>query len=438
MRTAAVTTLGCKVNQLESAAIATALEEAGITLVSDSEEAGIIIINTCAVTAAASRQSRQKLRRLLRTSPQADVYITGCHAEEAHAELATLPELAGRHFSLYGNDRKDLLMAQAIAGTHTSDVGHVSSAREITRLPLALFARRTRAFLRIQDGCNAFCSYCIVPSTRGRSRSLPADEVVAQARLFAESGHLEVVLTGIHLGLYGIELSPPDSLVRLVDRLTAELPQLRFRISSLEPMEISDALLELIGERDNLMPHLHIPLQSGCDRILRAMNRRYTTRQFREVVESACQRIPDLAVGIDILAGFPGESSAEFDESCTFLDRLPFSYLHVFPYSRRPGTPAAALPGQIEKSEKERRAKLLRELSVRRKEAFYHSQIGSVRPVIFEGRRDRRGRLKGFTDNYLDVRCAGDDTLLRRAAQVQLTGCSDGTLSGEIVRRGES
>ncbi|MBM9520499.1 tRNA (N(6)-L-threonylcarbamoyladenosine(37)-C(2))-methylthiotransferase MtaB [Desulforhopalus vacuolatus] len=433
MKKAIITTLGCKVNQLESAAISAALENAGITVSSEKNIADIVILNTCTVTAHASAQSRQKLRHLLRKNPAADIYITGCHAEEAHEELKKMEELHGRNFSIYGNNHKDSLIANAIAGTHHSDVGNIMQAREITRLPMTRFARRTRAYLRIQDGCNAFCSYCIVPYTRGPGRSLPVAEVVEQARAFAASGHIELVLTGIHLGLYGADLKPQENLVSLLDVLTARLPQLRFRISSLEPVEIDNALLSLMAERSGIQPHLHIPLQSGCDAILKAMNRRYTTAQFQEIIENCHRRIPGLAIGIDILAGFPGETEADFAREVQFLESLEFTYLHVFPYSIRPGTRAAELPNQVPQAEKDRRSAILRKLSGERKQAFYKSQLGTVHPVFFEGKRDHSGYLKGFTDNYVDVRAIGDDSRLRSRVKTRLNTLEDGIVHGEII-----
>ncbi len=428
---AIIETLGCKVNQLESASFASALEDAGIEIVNGKEEAEIVILNTCAVTAAAGAQSRQKLRQLLRKNPQAKIYLTGCHAEEAAKELAAMPEVQNRDFSLFGNSHKDALAEAVITGKTLFSPGKIMQTKEIVRLPAGRFAKRTRAYLRIQDGCNAFCSYCIVPYTRGPSRSLPLDEVIEQAKLFAQAGHKELVLTGIHLGFYGADLQPQQDLIGLLAALSDTLPQIHWRISSLEPMEISSSLLSLMQQRPAICPHLHIPLQSGCDTILAKMNRRYSTAQFAEVIHNCHQAIDDLAIGIDILAGFPGESEEDFDQCLAFVESLDICYLHVFPYSQRPGTPAAEFPDQIPQQQKKKRTEKLRELGKKKKKRFYTRQLGSIRPVLFEGRRDKNGLLKGTSDNYLDVRMKGGDALFRQEIPVLLTTMEAGYIIGQ-------
>lgn len=435
-RKAIIATLGCKVNQLESAAFGSALEEAGIELVSEKEMADIVILNTCAVTETAGAQSRQKLRKLLRKNPEAKIYLTGCHAEEAAEQLVSMPEVQGREFSLFGNSHKEALAPAVIAGTTSFQPGRIMEKHKISHLPVRRFAGRTRAYLRIQDGCEAFCSYCIVPYTRGPSRSLPLEEVITQAKLLAAAGHKELVLTGIHLGFYGAEFKPPQPLVQLLSTLTDRLPEMRWRISSLEPLEIDTALLRLMSERKAIRPHLHIPLQSGSDTVLARMNRRYSTPQFAQTIAACHAAIDDLSIGIDILAGFPGESEEEFQESLTFVESLDISYLHVFPYSKRPGTPAAEFSDQIPQTEKERRARALRQLGLQKKEAFYTSQLTTVRPVLFEGKRDRDGLLKGVSDNYLDIRMEGPDTLLQKEVLVCLTELRQDHIIGKVA--GES
>ncbi len=434
MKKAIIETLGCKVNQLESAAFASALEDAGIEIITanrEKQQAEIVILNTCAVTAAAGAQSRQKLRQLLRKNPQARIYLTGCHAEEAASDLAAMPEVQGRQLAVFGNSRKDDLAAAAIAGDTPFSLGKIMQATEITRLPASRFTGRTRAYLRIQDGCEAFCSYCIVPYTRGPSRSLPQQEVIAQAKLFAKAGHKELVLTGIHLGLYGAELTPRQNLVGLLAALTKTLPQMRWRISSLEPMEISRELLALMRQRPAICPHLHIPLQSGCDSILTRMNRRYSTAQFAQVIADCHNSIANLAIGIDILAGFPGESEEDFAQALAFIEQLDICYLHVFPYSKRPGTPAADFANQVPEQQKKKRTEKLRAVGKEKKEKFYTSQLGTVRPVLFEGRRDKDNLLKGTSDNYLDIRMKGSDSLLRRQVPVLLTALESGYIIGQ-------
>jgi threonylcarbamoyladenosine tRNA methylthiotransferase MtaB len=441
MKKVFITTLGCKVNQFESAAFKTGFEERGLTVVSQNEEADLIVVNTCAVTAGAGAQSRQTIRQVLRHNPSAEIIITGCYAEIAAKELSEEKELQGRTYSLIGNSKKDGLVAGALSkksGTHEMIMGTIGDAREICRLPVRRFGERSRAYLRVQDGCESFCTYCIVPYTRGPSRSLPVNEVVEQARIFTEEGHKEIVLTGIHLGYYGKDLPGKDDLLSLLDKLTLATPKTSYRISSLEPLEINQSLLSLMQERKNIQPHLHIPLQSGNDEILAKMNRRYTIDQFRDVINLCHERLPDAAIGIDILAGFPGETDAHFIAAKNFLQSIYFSYLHVFPYSIRPGTAAARFKGQIPKKIKDARVVQLRSISDDKKNGFYQSQLQQIRPVLVEGRRDSDGMLKGFTDNYIAVRFDGPDSLLNSVTAVRLLLLKNNSVIGERVEHHEN
>lgn len=441
MKKVFITTLGCKVNQFESAAFKTGFKEQGMTVVSKSEEANLIVINTCAVTAGAGAQSRQTIRQAIRHNPSAEIIITGCYAEIAEKELSSIKELQGRSFSLIGNSKKDGLVAGAISkefGTHETIMGTISEAKEICRLPVRRFGERSRAYLRVQDGCESFCTYCIVPYTRGPSRSLPVDEVIEQARTFTEEGHKEIVLTGIHLGYYGKDLAGKNDLLSLLDKLTIATPETSYRISSLEPLEISESLLSLMQERKNIQPHLHIPLQSGSDEILAKMNRRYTIDQFKNVIALCHERLPDAAIGIDILAGFPGETDAHFTAAKTFLQSIYFSYLHVFPYSIRPGTVAARFKKQVPSKIKDDRVAQLRLISDEKKNEFYQNQLGQIRQVLVEGGRDTDGMLKGFTDNYIAVRFDGPDSLFNSVTAVRLLLCKDNCVIGERVEQYEN
>lgn len=441
MKRIQIITLGCKVNQYESAAFKTGFEDQGMAIVAGNEPADIVVVNTCAVTAGAGSQSRQAIRQGLRRNPAAKIIITGCYAELAASELGKEKGLQGRAYAIVGNSKKDLLVATALATESCFNeliLGTISQAREICRLPVRRFGERVRAYLRIQDGCQSFCSYCIVPYTRGPSRSLPVTEVVEQAKIFADEGHREIVLTGIHLGHYGKDFSSTEDFVSLLDTLSTATPGISYRISSLEPLEISRDLLTLMRERSNIQPHLHIPLQSGSNAILARMNRRYTIEQFRDVIDLCQDYLKDAAIGIDILAGFPGETDEHFAEAMTFLQSMYFTYLHVFPYSRRPGTKAADFSGQLPKSIKEERAAALRHLSNGRKALFYTSQLGQVRPVIVEGLRDNDGLLKGFTDNYISVRFNGPDSLLGSVVRVKLVQLRENRVIGERVGHHES
>lgn len=431
-------TLGCKVNQYETAAFKTEFEIAGLQLVKKDEEADLIVINTCAVTASAGAQSRQVIRKLIRNNPAADLVITGCYAELAADELAEDTEIAKHTIAFIGNSNKDKLVPTALDATKktvTNLMGNIREAREICRLPVQKFGERSRAYLRIQDGCESYCTYCIVPYTRGPSRSLPLDEVITQAQVFAEEGHKEIVLTGIHLGYYGNDLTGGGDFVQLLDRLSIATPGVLYRISSLEPTEITEKLLDLLTERPNIQPHLHIPLQSGDDDILQKMNRRYTTRDFRRVIELCHSRVPNLGIGIDILAGFPGETTTHFSRALEFLKSLDFSYLHVFPYSIRPGTKAATFSDQVTKTDKEDRVAALRQLSQEKTHLFYASQLGRTLPVLVEGRRNSSGQLKGFTGNYVSVCFSGPDALCNTIATVRLDRLDDNHVIGNQVEQ---
>ncbi len=441
MKKVIITTLGCKVNQFESAAFKTGFEDKGMTVVSKNEEADLIVINTCAVTASAGAQSRQAIRQALRHNPSAEIIITGCYAEIAEKELSEEKELRGRSYSLIGNSKKDGLVTTALtkeSGTHELIMGNIDKADDICRLPVRRFGERSRAYLRVQDGCESFCTYCIVPYTRGPSRSLPINEVIEQARIFSEEGHQEIVLTGIHLGYYGKDLAGNNNLLSLLDKLTLTTPDTSYRISSLEPLEINEALLSLMQERKNIQPHLHIPLQSGSNEILARMNRRYTIDQFEQVISLCHTRLPDAAIGIDILAGFPGETDDHFSAAKNFLQSLYFSYLHVFPYSIRPGTVAAGYKDHVPKKIKDLRVSQLRTISDDKKHAFYQSQLGQIRLVLTEGKRDSDGMLKGFTDNYIAVHFDGPDKLLNSVTPVKLLLVKDNSVIGEKVENHEN
>ncbi len=441
MKKVFISTLGCKVNQYESASFKSLFEDAGHIIVGSKEKADIVIINTCAVTANAGAQSRQTVRHSVRNNPDARIIITGCFTEIGVEELAQDKALLGREYSIIGNSKKDSLVLNALqdeAEPKQILLGSIGEVKEICRLPVKRFAERSRAYLRIQDGCNSYCTYCIVPYTRGASRSLPRSEVIEQAMVFAEEGHKEIVLTGIHLGMYGNDLGENENLVSLLAALSELTPQISYRISSLEPTEITDDLLDLIRYGNNIQPHLHIPLQSGDDHILNRMNRRYTTAEFGSIIKKCNQILPDSALGIDILAGFPGETEQHFTNSLSFIESLDFTYLHVFPYSIRPGTMAATFGNHVSKKTKNERVTLLRELSERKKSAFYKSQAGKTYPAFIEGKRCKNGYLKGFTSNYIAVRLNGPDSLLNKKIRVKLLTSTEGHVWAEREKSDES
>ncbi len=406
-RRVAVATLGCKVNQCESAALQDALRTEGYLPVAFGTRAECSIINTCAVTASAGAQSRQLVRQAVRTNPGAVIVVTGCYAQVSPEALARIPGVA----LVAGNAEKERLprlLAGAEVGKQRILVGDVGCDRTWTHAP-AVLSGRTRAFFKIQDGCNAFCNYCIVPYARGRSRSLPLSQVRTGLVALGRAGYGEAVLTGIHLGAYGEDLEPPTSLADVIRWADAERPVARLRLSSLEPNEITDELIALMASSSVVCRHLHIPLQSGDDEILRAMGRPYDAAFAAERCTRILQAMPDAAIGMDVIVGYPGEGDEEFTRTRALLEALPVSYVHVFPYSRRPGTVADRLPGQIGEGEKKRRAALLRALGMRKRETFAARFLGRPLSVLVEQEGATAGFWRGFSDNYVPVRIRAEN-----------------------------
>lgn len=409
MTTIAVATLGCKVNQFESEALMDALEQKGYAPVPFEEGADITIINTCTVTHRADFQSRQMVRRVLRSNPNSMVIVTGCYAQ---VEPGTMARIEGVRYIL-GNEEKSRIvdflprMQQGdFPRTKVSDIHQETSLPDIS--PHS-FHRHTRAFLKIQDGCNARCSYCIVPSARGRSRSLPPDKVFEHLKALQERGFKEVVLTGIHIGAYGRDLNPPFPLERLLERLEKEETPDRIRLSSIEPGDFSPDLISSLSRSAKVCPHLHIPIQSADDEILKKMNREYDRSFLSGLLRELHQSIPELSTGADVIVGFPGETEEAFKNTYGFIESLPFSYLHVFPFSRRKGTPAARFPHPVDEGMIKKRAERMRSLGKQKRQDFYQRFLNQELKVLIEGRREKEhGRWKGLSRNYIPVFLASE------------------------------
>jgi threonylcarbamoyladenosine tRNA methylthiotransferase MtaB len=404
----AMTTLGCKVNQCESAGIAEAMASRGIALVPFGAEADCYIVNTCTVTGRTDDQSRRLIRQAVRRNPTATVLATGCYAQRAPEEIARIPGVR----IVAGNAEKsrlsELLEELAMGKGPLVRVGEIRSEKRFAPLGAAVIPGHTRAFLKIQDGCDAFCSYCIVPQVRGGSRSLQLTEIERGIVSLAGRGFREVVLSGIHLGAYGRDLVPATDLTAVVRRIVEERLIERVRLSSIEPREITRELLSLIGPPGVVCRHLHIPLQSGDDGILAVMIRDYDSAFFRDLIGKILATIPGIAIGIDVMVGFPGESEAAFANTLRLVEELPFAYLHVFPFSRRPGTPAAAMPGQVPEADKKRRVERLRRIGAEKRRTFAETFIGAPLAVLIEGKKDKAtGWFTGFSDNYIPVVCRG-------------------------------
>lgn len=432
----AITSLGCKVNQYEAASFQSSLAARGVELVPFSQPADIYIINTCAVTNKAGAQSRQTIRRALKKNSTARVIVTGCYSQVAALDIL---EMVDQPVCIVGNGYKHLLVDFALAREYCdvemymTDIG---TMRDYCHLPVTAFPGRTRAYLKIQDGCDNYCSYCIVPMTRGRSRSELPEIALGQARMFVDNGYQEIVITGIHVGKYGHDLTErPDTLATFLDQVTALNPATRFRLSSLEPNELSDEILALFAARENLMPHLHIPLQSGDDHILKKMNRHYTAAEFQALVERVHRRLPQAALGIDVLVGFPGEDEQAFQNTYDLLARLPLTYLHVFPYSRRPGTAAAQRHDQVAAQVKEQRVRLLRELSLAKQQAFYQRFVGTTQQVLAENNRNKLGLMHGFTENYIPVYFEAPAALAHTVVAVRIQRVEADLVFGTLVKK---
>ena len=429
-----IVTLGCKVNQYESDGLIEALTAAGWRPAAADHPADLCVVNTCAVTGGAAMQGRGAVRRAIRENPGARIAVTGCYAQVAAEEIEAI---AGVDY-VVGHGDKHRLPEIVNGSPHPAP-------RTIRRVlgrsePFAPFsatpsAGRARPNLKIQDGCDAFCTYCIVPHARGPSRSMALETVMDHLRELGAAGYGEVVLSGIHLGRYGRDLSPAASLSALMDRITGERPVARIRLSSIEPPELTDGIIRKIAGSDRFCRHFHIPLQSGDDGILKRMRRPYDAAVFRDRVIRIRERIPDAAIGADVLAGFPGETEAAFQNTLGLIRELPVGYLHVFPFSPRPGTPAATFPDPVDASVIKDRCAILRDEGKRKKTAFLGRRIGRILHVLVEGRRDAvTGRLKGMSDNYVPVLLEGSDDLKNSFVSVRIVKVfEDDSVHGVII-----
>lgn len=399
----ALSTLGCKVNQYESAGILEALDKTLFSIVPFNKKADCYIINTCTVTNRTDSQSRQLIRRAIRKNPDASIIVTGCYAQLASKEIARIPGVT----LITGTAEKENIpqLLQKIAkGNPQILVGDIDHPHEFSGLFTKKFSGHTRAFLKIQDGCNSCCSYCIVPRVRGPSRSLPEQEVINQIEILTQAGYREIVLTGIHLGIYGQDLLSFSNLFNILRHVETNRVVERLRLSSIEITEVSDDIIWLMANSRIICRHLHIPLQSGDDRILSAMKRNYDAAFFRNRLEEICYAIPDVAIGLDVMVGFPGEREDAFINTVRMIEEFPIAYLHVFPYSNRPGTAASSLPGTVNEDEKKRRAKELRNLGQKKRNTFAETFIGKKLSVLIEDRKDRStGFMKGYSDHYIPV-----------------------------------
>jgi threonylcarbamoyladenosine tRNA methylthiotransferase MtaB len=418
-----IITLGCKVNQAESEALASRLASAQWQPADSPEEADVCVINTCTVTQKAAMQSRQAVRRAIQACPRARIVATGCYARTDPHALMKIQGLDGVIDRMDPPPLSEILASAEEGKTSAAAVprpmADIAAAMEVDGS--AASAGRTRPFLKIQDGCDAFCSYCIVPYARGRSRSVSFQSVLDGVSRLSAQGFREAVLTGIHLGHYGQDLDPRRSLLELLQAIL-ELPgDLRVRLSSIEPLELSDEIIDLAAGSDRICRHFHIPLQSGDPQILSRMRRPYSPELFQERVARIRYRLPDAAIGADVLIGFPGESETAFANTYTLVEHLPLTYLHVFPFSARPGTAACSFPEKVPAEQIKRRCGRMRQLGARKRLDFHRRFIGQTVRVLAESKRDLgTGLLKGVSSNYLPVLFDGGDHLIHLLVEVRI------------------
>ncbi len=430
-KTLAAFTLGCKVNQVETASLLEEFSSRGYEVVDFKEEADIYLVNTCAVTAKAAYESRQLLRRALKHSPLL-VIATGCYAQVGVEEIR---EQVEGPLLIVGQEFKPRIpeIVEGLPLPLEETQALLSDVRKLKRcepFPLHRFRGHQRAFLRVQDGCSLFCTYCIVPYARGPSRSLPLELIAEQAKRYLAAGYQEMVVSGVHLGLWGRDLDPPKKLLDLL-RLLDELEVPRFRLSSLEPREIDLEMLSFLRASSGFCPHFHLSLQSASNEVLRKMGRRYRREDFLRVVEEILRFFPEAALGVDVIAGFPAETEKDFEETYRLLERLPLAYFHVFPYSPRPGTRAASWP-QLPPHVVAERARRLRDLSRAKKKGFYARQIGKNFEVLVLRQDENTGLLEGLSRHYVTVFFHGEAKLTGRLVRVRVERAVDTTLYGSL------
>jgi threonylcarbamoyladenosine tRNA methylthiotransferase MtaB len=405
LKSVAFCTFGCRLNQYDTETIRTLLDEyGGWRSVPFREAADVYVVNTCSVTARADATCRKAIRRIHTEQPDSAIVVTGCYAQRAPQELAELP---GVRLIVGAADRGHIAakMSHMPQGDLEIAVSPIAEASEFVDVAITEMMEHSRAFVKVQEGCNESCSFCIVPQTRGVSRSRKRDSVLAQVHELLASGYVEIVLTGVHLGDYGLDLPGiRHTLADLVRDILA-IPQLqRFRLSSIEPASITDELIELMAGHDKFARHFHIPLQSASNAVLSRMKRRYTAEQFSQLIGRISAAIPDCGIGTDVICGFPGETDEHFQETFDCLAQLPITYVHPFTYSVRPGSEAQGYGDQIPGEVKKRRTRSLKRLTRDKQQAFRERHVGSTLPVLLEtSRRDDGSHLAGWTDNYLRV-----------------------------------
>lgn len=422
-------TYGCRLNQAETAAISASFREHGYQLTSDISAADVYVLNTCVVTGRSAAKCLKDVRQALRANPHVTVILTGCYAHIQDEQLSAVKGIDyivdnRMKYRLFDYFRQPGKQPQTVL---ISDEQHTEPEKALSRT--GDFSHRTRASLKIQTGCDNRCAYCIVPFTRGPSRSVPLKQVMSEAEQLVCRGYSEIVITGVHIGDYGRDLRPRISLNDLLEELLTLPYNGRFRLSSLNGTDLTDPLIELLTGTVRICSHVHLSLQSGCDAILKRMNRPYTTASIRTIIHHLEKQLEYVGLGADVITGFPGESEAEAAETEQFISELPFTYLHVFPYSVRPGTAAAHMPSHVPSRIKQERAARLRRLAAEKHAGFLDRSLGRTLSVVLES-KNRRGNFTGLSSEYVRVAVPCDTALVNRLIDVRITGREADFLTG--------
>ena len=425
-------TLGCKVNQHDSAIMAALFQDAGYEVVDFNDLADVYVVNTCTVTHLSDRKSRQMIRHAARENPAATIVVCGCYAQTAKAELEALDEV---DLIIGTNERHKVVEAVETFRQDHVKMAYMADDEELfyyEDLPHERVSGMTRAYVKIQEGCDQFCAYCAIPYARGPLRSRSEQDTIDEINMLVERGYKEVILTGIHIGAYGRGVKDETcDLTGLCRRILDETAIERLRIGSLEGIEVTDALIEMIANDERMAKHLHLPLQSGCDRTLSAMRRPYDTEQFREMMRRIRGKVPNIAITTDLMVGFPGETDEDFKESLVFCNDIAFSAMHIFKYSMRSGTPAAAMPDQIDPQIKERRAKQMADVAQKNKLDYERRFVGQTLRILVE-EQTKDGLWTGHSSNYLLVTFPGENIRSGDFVDVKITSAERNRLLGEI------
>ena len=426
----ALHTLGCKLNYSETSSIGNQFLERNFEVVDFQDNADVYVLNTCSVTESAERECRQIIRRALRQNPEAFIIVTGCYAQLRPEEISRIEGVDAvlgsnekfKLFSLLENFNKRELTCISVTPTENLTEFGVAHSTDADS--------RTRAFLKIQDGCDYTCSFCTIPLARGSSRSLESNNVIKEFEKLLDSGYKEIILTGVNVGDYGKNID--TNLLKLLTELIRIDSEFRIRISSIEPNLLTDEIINLVADSEKLCNHFHIPLQSGSSRILKAMQRRYTNQDYENLIYKVKELLPDSAIGVDVIVGFPGETEEDFIHTHNYLRELPISYLHVFTYSERPDTKAISLPGSVDVQERKRRNNILRILSEKKRSIFYSEMIGTTQQVLFEN-ADKNGLMQGFTSNYIKFQTDYNIELAGQIYPVNLAKSNGEFCTGDII-----